>query len=209
MPSIDFWYEFASTYSYPAAMRIDSLAAERQVTVRWRPFLLGPIFVAQGWSTSPFNLFPAKGRYMWRDLARICGRHNLPLKRPAQFPQNSLIAARLALIGVAEGWGVAFSKAVYAAEFGEGRDISRPDSLAALLTGLGLDATALMTRARTDEAVKSRLKASTEEAQTLGVFGSPSFVTEDNELFWGSDRMEEALDWAADGGGRRVRAGAM
>ncbi len=72
MPTLDFWFDFASTYSYPAAMRIGPLAAAAGVSLRWRPFLLGPIFKDQGWETSPFNLYPAKGRYMWRDLERIC-----------------------------------------------------------------------------------------------------------------------------------------
>jgi 2-hydroxychromene-2-carboxylate isomerase len=202
MPVVDFWFEFASSYSYVAAMRIEAAAADRNVTIRWRPFLLGPIFVAQGWNSSPFNLYPAKGKYMWRDLARVCSELSVPFKKPADFPQNSLIAARLALIGAAEGWLVPFAKAVYAAEFGEGRDISRPESLNPIVAALGLDASALLTRARTDDAVKSRLKASTEEAQSLGIFGSPSFVTEDGELFWGNDRLEAALDWAS-GSGKR------
>src|SRR5580704_7030122 len=80
MPSVlDFWFEFASTYSYPAAMRIAPLAREAGVTVRFRPFLLGPVFQAQGWSTSPFNLYVAKGGNMWRDLegcVRISNCHS-------------------------------------------------------------------------------------------------------------------------------------
>ena len=67
-----FWFDFASTYSYPAAMRIEKLAAGRGVSVVWRPFLLGPIFAARGWKDSPFSLQPEKGRYMWRDLERLC-----------------------------------------------------------------------------------------------------------------------------------------
>ena len=97
---LEFWYEFASTYSYLSAMRIEEMAAAAEVEVRWRPFLLGPIFSAQGWSSSPFNLFPAKGRYMWRDMEREGSRFGLPVKRPDPFPQNSLVAARVALLGV-------------------------------------------------------------------------------------------------------------
>ncbi len=68
--SLTFWYEFASTYSWLAAERIEALAVQAGVEVAWRPFLLGPIFAAQGWTSSPFNLFPAKGRNMWRDMER-------------------------------------------------------------------------------------------------------------------------------------------
>ena len=96
-PKISFWFEFASTYSYLTAMRIADLAAQRGVRVVWRPFLLGPIFAAQGMNDSPFNIYPTKGRYMWRDLARRAERQGLPpIRRPKQFPQNGLRAARIA-----------------------------------------------------------------------------------------------------------------
>ena len=71
MSKLEFWYDFGSTYSYLTAMRIDRLAAASGIDVVWRPFLLGPIFKAQGWATSPFNVYPAKGRYMVRDIERI------------------------------------------------------------------------------------------------------------------------------------------
>jgi 2-hydroxychromene-2-carboxylate isomerase len=69
--TLESWFEFASAYSCPAAMRIEALAAERCVTIGWQAFLLGPIFREQGWNDSPFNLYPPKGRYVWRDLERI------------------------------------------------------------------------------------------------------------------------------------------
>jgi len=137
MPVLEFWYEFASTYSYPAAMRIAKLAGAAGVAVRWRPFLLGPIFGAQGWNDSPFNIYPAKGRYMWRDLERICAREGLPLKLPPiRFPQNGLKAARLALVGETEGWTPAFARAVYTANFAEQKDISDDAALAEILSKL-------------------------------------------------------------------------
>src|SRR4051794_33017522 len=82
-PVLDFWFDFASTYSYLAAARIRPLAAAAKVQVRFRPFLLGPIFKAQGWDTSPFNLYEAKGRYMWRDMERLAAELSLPFRRPA------------------------------------------------------------------------------------------------------------------------------
>ena len=89
-PVLDFWFDFASTYSYPAALRIRSFAQRAGVSVRFRPFLLGPIFKAQGWQTSPFNLYEVKGRNMWRDLQRICGDLSIPFQRPEPFPQEQL-----------------------------------------------------------------------------------------------------------------------
>lgn len=194
-PTLDFWFEFASTYSYPAAMRISPLAEAAGVAVRWRPFMLGPIFKEQGWTTSPFNLFPAKGRNMWRDLERTCGTIGLPFVRPTTFPQNTLLAARVALVGLAEPWGEDYCRAIYRAEFAEGRTVEDTETIAGVLARLGLDAGAVLDRAQSNEN-RSQLRAHTEEAQRLGIFGSPSFVTADGELFWGNDRLEAALNWA-------------
>ena len=194
-PTLDFWFEFASTYSYPAAMRISPLAEAAGVAVRWRPFMLGPIFKEQGWTTSPFNLFRAKGCNMWRDLERTCGTIGLPFVRPTTFPQNTLLAARVALVGLAEAWGEDYCRAIYRAEFAEGRTVEEIKTIAGVLTGLGLDAGAVLDRAQSNEN-RSQLRAHTDEAQRLGIFGSPSFVTADGELFWGNDRLEAALNWA-------------
>ncbi len=103
IPRLEFWYDFASTYSYLSAMRIETLSEAAGVTVAWKPFLLGPIFAAQGWTTSPFNLYPAKGRNMVRDIERIAASRGLRFALPAKFPQNSLMAARLALVGRRRG----------------------------------------------------------------------------------------------------------
>lgn len=195
-PVLHFWFEFASTYSYPAAMRIEAAAKARGVAVEWRPFLLGPIFASQGWKDSPFNLYPAKGAYMERDLQRTCAALDLPFMMPKPFPQNSLLCARIA--SALEGAPRArFAQAVYALEFGEGRTISDPLNAAEALRRAGLDV-ALVERAE-DEDVKAALRAATEEAQSLGIFGAPSFVTSDREVFWGNDRLEEALEWAVKG----------
>lgn len=198
-PVIDFWYEFASTYSYPAAMIVDDLAAAAGVAVRWRPFLLGPLFKAQGWDTSPFNIYPAKGDYMWRDMARICAARGLALKRPDPFPQNSLLAARVALTTAVTPMRAAYSRAVYEAEFGRGEPIGEPETLARVLAGLGLEADAVLAEAQSEEG-KMRLREATDEARGLGIFGAPSMVTADGELFWGHDRLEDALAWACSGG---------
>ena len=192
---VEFFYESASTYSYPAAMRVSRLADAAGVDVQWRPFLLGPIFGAQGWNDSPFNIYPAKGQYMWRDMARICKADGLELKTPVRFPQNGLKAARLALLGADEGWAPAFTRAVYLSNFAEQEDISDDGVLAAILKALSFDPAETVARANTPEH-KARLKAQTEEAIARGVFGSPSFLVGD-ELFWGNDRLEDALDWAA------------
>jgi len=192
---LDFWFDFASTYSYPAAARIGALAAHADVRVRFRPFLLGPIFKSQGWTTSPFNLYPAKGRHMWRDLERLCADLDIPFRRPDPFPQNSLLAARVALAALDHSWGEAFCVALFRAQFGDGRRIDDAGAIGEVLAGLQIDPQPVLAAARS-EANKARLRAQTEEAQQRGLFGAPSFTTADGELFWGNDRLEAALRWA-------------
>ena len=194
-PVLDFWFDFASTYSYLAAVRVRPLAAQAGVGVRFRPFLLGPIFKAQGWDSSPFNLFPVKGRHMWRDLERLAEDLGVPFRRPEPFPQNSLHAARVAMVGLGQDWGEDFSVALFRAQFAEGRRIDEPATLTAILSGLQVNAEAALDAAQSD-ANKLALRKQTDQAQTLGIFGAPSFTTASGELFWGNDRLEQALAWA-------------
>jgi 2-hydroxychromene-2-carboxylate isomerase len=191
---MEFWFDFASTYSYVAAGRIEDLARAAGVHIVWRPFLLGPIFQKQGWSDSPFNLYEAKGAYMWRDVDRLCSRYGLPFKRPSVFPRNTVTAARVALVGADAAWGPAFVQSVFRANFGDDRDIGDPEVLATLLDDNGLVGREVIAGADSSE-WKPRLREQTERAERLGIFGAPSFVV-GSELFWGSDRLEHALEFA-------------
>jgi 2-hydroxychromene-2-carboxylate isomerase len=201
MAQLEFWYEFASNYSYLSAMRIGELARVVEVDLLWRPFLLGPIFKAQGWHTSPFNLFPAKGRHMVRDMQRITEARGLGFVMPKPFPANGLPAARVAYAGQAEAWVGPFTAAVFEAEFGRGENISDTVVLETILTKLGVDAQAALVRSR-EAHMKEGLREQTAHAQALCIFGAPTFITEDGELFWGDDHLEQALAWA-----RKTKAG--
>lgn len=195
MQPVVFWFEFASTYSYLSAMRIGAEAAKVGVPVVWRPFLLGPIFAAQGWTTSPFNIYPAKGRYMIRDMQRLAAARGLAFQMPKQFPAAGLKAARIATVGAAEGWVDRFAPAVYAAEFAHGLDIADENVLAALLDQLGLDSARILAASGSADC-KERLRAATQQAQDAGIFGAPTFQTADGEIFWGDDRLFQALQWS-------------
>jgi 2-hydroxychromene-2-carboxylate isomerase/ketosteroid isomerase-like protein len=205
MPRLDFWCELASTYTYLSAMRIDALAGARGVDVAWKPFSLAPIFAARGLTTSPFNLELDKGTHMWRDVARQAAALGRPFRRPSAFPRNTIGALRLAVLGVERSWGPAFIRSVLRANFEQDRAIDQDTVLDELLAEVGLDG-----KSTRDEAVspewKPRLRAETEHARTLGVFGAPTFVA-DGELFWGNDRLENAVDWLTGGGEPRETRG--
>lgn len=195
---LHFWFEFASTYSYLSAARIGKIANAANVEIVWEPFLLGPIFKRQDWSDSPFNLYPLKGQYMWRDMERLCDGYGLPFSRPSRFPANSLLATRVAMAGHGEPWLPDFARAVYHANFADGQDISDPDRIADILSALALSADAILERANADEN-KTRLRQQTARAAELDIFGAPTFSV-DRELFWGNDRLGDAIVWARSGG---------
>ncbi|MBN1210777.1 MAG: 2-hydroxychromene-2-carboxylate isomerase [Myxococcaceae bacterium] len=198
---IEFWFDFASTYSYVAAMRVEAEAARVGARVLWRPFLLGPLFSEQqGIKDSPFNVNPVRGRYMWRDMERLCAKYGLAWRKPSAFPRNSTLAARVALVGAEEPWGPDFARAVYSANFAQDQDISSRAVLEELLAKVGADARAVLARAESGEN-KPRLREQTTRAAQLGLFGAPNFIVS-GELFFGQDRLDDALGSLSSSAGR-------
>lgn len=192
MKTIQFWFDFASTYSYPAAMQIRQLKDTYRFSLH--PFLLGGIFQKQGLNDSPFNTYPVKGQYMWRDLERICQKLDLTFHRPALFPQNGLLAARIACQYVSAPWIFDFICDVYQANFVQNLDIGQPETISQILRNMQLDCNDIIMTSTTDTA-KQTLKQNGMIAESLHIFGAPSFIVED-ELFWGQDRLQDAIDWS-------------
>jgi len=191
--SLDFWFEFASPYSYIAASRLPGLCAASGVALRWRPFLLGPIFQLQGWATSPFNVIPRRGAYMWRDMERLCEKFGLPWKRPRTFPRDTVLAARIAAAHAGEPWIEEYVHAVYLANFARDLDLDEA-VLRAILRGLGEDADRCFSTAVNTDA-RTALRRNTDRAIALGIFGAPNCVVGE-ELFWGEETLEDAISWA-------------
>ncbi len=194
-PSLGFWFDFSSPYSYLSAMRIEAVAADRGLDLTWNPFLLSPILGKQGYRASPYVVVPDKGRYMRADMMRQCEIAGLSFRLPDPFPQNPIPAGRVALAARKEPWIGRFVRSVFHAEFAEGRDITDQGLLTDLLQQAGADPALWLARAETMD-IKIGLRVAVTEAEHLGIFGAPSFITPDGELFWGNDRLDEALDWS-------------
>ena len=175
-PRIEMWFDFASPYSYLAIERIDALARQARVRVELRPFLLGPIFQAQGWNDSPFRLFPGKGAYMMRDIARLAEKYGVVYRRPRLFPRMSVLPARIAILGQDESWGRDFCLAVFRANFQHDLDIQAEDVVHELLTDLSLDADGLIARGKS-EAAKEALRRRVDRF-LVGTEGSLATVLE-------------------------------
>lgn len=191
-PAFEFWFDFASTYSFLASQRIVGAAAAADVPISWRPFLLGVVLRECGWQEGPpVANNPRKGTYMWRDLARQAAKRGHGFAKPSTFPRNPVLADRVGLVAAAQGWADRFVPRTFAASFIDDREISEPTVLAEVIAACERDPAAVLAQAQSEEN-KEALKASTAEALAKGLFGAPAFVIGD-ELFWGDDRLEDAL----------------
>lgn len=193
--SIELWFEFGSTYSYLTVMRIERMAASHGVQIVWRPFLLGPIFKELGWQSSPFLEQKEKLVYMWRDIERECGKYGLQWKKPSVFPRIAVLPLRVALAYDQEPWIGDFCRAIMLQNFAEDRDIGVSENVERALRMLDLPVADIIEQAGS-EANKVALRRQTERARELGVFGGPTFFA-GNEMFWGNDRLEDALTLVA------------
>ena len=187
--TIDFYFDFSSSYSYIALPRLARLVDDHGCRVDWKPIALGVIFKAM--NHAPPSADSTKGRYVWRDVERSAQLAGLAFKWPEPFPFNGMSAARIFWY-IADSdmdKAVDWARAVFHASFGEGRDCSNSNVLQAVATGLGLNGQELL-EATGNEAVKEKLKQVTGEAMERGIFGAPTFLLGE-EMFWGGDRLEQ------------------
>jgi len=190
--AIDFWFSTGSTYSYLTVSRIDQVSAREGVRFNWRPFSVRAIMREQ--KNTPFVGKPVKMAYMWRDIERRAGMYGLAVRVPAPYPiQQFDLANRIAVLGMAEGWGKPYIVASYRRWFVDGHEPAIEPNLSASLAEVGQQAARVVDRAGGDD-VLELYEAATAEANKLGVFGSPSFAV-DGEVFWGDDRLEDAIKW--------------
>lgn len=193
MPEIDFWFSIGSTYSFLTVMRLPDWARERDVTLRWRPFNVRSVMMEQ--NNVPFANKPQKAAYMWRDIERRAAKYGLRGTLPAPYPISDLpLANQVALLGMAEDWGIPFVRNCYRLWFEDGVEAGSEANLTEALYRADQDPLPTLARAQ-DAATVSALARQTERATAAGVFGAPSFVVRD-EVFWGDDRLEDALSWA-------------
>ena len=196
IPVGDFWFSVGSTYTYLSAMRLRDVAAVAGVFFRWRPF--AGVLALTGATQVPFIEGSAKTRYMWRDIERHAAKYGIPLRLPIPYPCPQLQrASSVALLGMREGWGEDFVRAAYVRWFQHGEETGGDPNLRAALAACGQDFNRVVSQA--ESAVLQRdLAAETNEARRIGLFGSPSFVV-GGEIFWGDDRLEDAISWARHG----------
>lgn len=192
MTSVDFWFSIGSTYSFLSVMRLRGVTERTGVRFRWRPFNVRAIMIEM--DNIPFARKPAKAAYMWRDVERRAGLYGLAARFPAPYPLTELEQAnRVAVIGASEGWCAAYTIAAYRRWFVEGEPAGSEPNLSASIAEAGQDPARVLKLANSSAGIDGLAEA-TEDAKDFGIFGSPSFVV-DGELFWGDDRLDDAIAW--------------
>jgi 2-hydroxychromene-2-carboxylate isomerase len=189
---IDFWFSIGSTYTYLSVMRLAKIQAETGIEFRWRPFNVRSIMIEM--DNIPFAKKPVKAAYMWRDIERRAAMYRMVPKLPAPYPLAELERAnRVAVIAAREGWCEAYAEESYRRWFEMGEPAGREPNISASIEKAGQKPEPILREADSD-AAKADLAAATEQAKALGIFGSPSFLV-DGELFWGDDRLDDAMRW--------------
>ena len=184
-PELQYYFDFSSPYSYLGACRIESIARSVNATLVWKPMLLGGVFKHLGGPMVPLMASPqAKQDYTMTDMRRWAQYFNIPFNWPSQFPMNTIKALRIAI--QLENPAV-FIQRTYRAYWAEDQDINDPETLAALLSDLGLSRDLLDRTA--EPTVKQMLIDATQEAIDIGIFGAPTCVV-GGELYFGQDRFQ-------------------
>jgi 2-hydroxychromene-2-carboxylate isomerase len=190
--AIDFWFSVGSTYTYLTVMRIDEVARQEGVEVRWHPFSVRVLMMEQ--NNIPFRGKPIKTAYMWRDIERRASMYGFPARVPAPYPLTEFdLANKVAVLGAQEGWCKEYVQEAYRRWFQRGEEAGLDPYLQETLRHIGQDPDRVIQSARS-EPIEQAYKEATDEARRLNVFGSPSFVIE-GEVFWGDDRLHDAIEW--------------
>jgi 2-hydroxychromene-2-carboxylate isomerase len=185
-----FYYDLGSPYAYLSAERISGLFAEAELEQpEWQPVLLGGLFARfdrGSWSETPAR---AEGI---AEIERRAAAYGLPpIAWPQPWPGNTLVAMRAATFAKQTGRTVSFSLAGFRQAFAAGRDLTDVDNVMIAGAACELHPRALLKAVET-EGVKGSLREATDRAGDLGVEGVPAVVVGD-EVFWGDDRLEEAV----------------
>jgi 2-hydroxychromene-2-carboxylate isomerase len=189
---IDFWFTMGSTYSFLSVTRLADVERSTGISFHWRPFHL--LVILQEMKHVPFADKPVKSAYMWRDIERRAAMYGVTVKLPAPYPvKQSVVANLVATVGMREGWGADYVRAAYRRWLELGQETGSEPNVSESLRDIGQDPARVIALA-SSETIKQALAAETDAARAMGIFGSPSF-TVGRELFWGDDRLEDAISW--------------
>jgi|TARA_B100000242_G_scaffold230073_1_gene170234 2-hydroxychromene-2-carboxylate isomerase len=188
---IDFYFSIGSTYTYLAVTRILDVEKNHQVSFNWKPFSVRVIMKEMNNIPFPKDKLN-KVNYMWRDIERRAEGYGFFAKTPVPYPLSEFdLANQIAILGLDKSWGVDYVKLTYKKWFQEGKEPAIEPSISEVCKELKLNKDEIISEAKT-KLIEDKYLANTNSARENKIFGSPSFVVK-NEIFWGDDRMEDAI----------------
>ena len=190
MHTLEFFFDCSSPWTYLAFEAVQPLVQRLDVEIAWRPILVGGIFNAVNPSVyeNRANPVAAKARYYQKDLRDWAGYVGVEIGQPPVFPVNSVKVMRGALLADAAGVLVPYARRAFQRYWGELADISKDEEVLAIADAAGLPAADFLERIA-KPVIKDQLRANTEECVQRGGFGSPTMFVDDDDMYFGNDRL--------------------
>ena len=193
MNNIDFFFSIGSTYTYLSVTRILEVEKKNQVKFTWKPFSVRAIMKEMNNIPFPKDKLN-KVNYMWRDIERRAEGYGFFAKTPVPYPLSEFdLANQIAILGLEKGWGIDYVRLTYKKWFQEGKEPAIDPGITEVCRELNIDKDETISQANSKEIINN-YNLNTNSARDNKIFGSPSFVVK-NEIFWGDDRMEDAVNW--------------
>lgn len=190
MAHIDYYFSTLSPYAYLGGTRLEQIAGRHGATLRYKPLDIIALFARTG-GQPPQERHPARNAYRAQELPRQAKKLDMPLKlKPAHWPTNPAPSSYAIIAAQDEDGGDmgALVHGILRACWAEDRDIAEDgvvqDCLEAAGFARSLTMTGLLSGAET-------YAANLEDAVKAGVFGSPFYVTDSGQSFWGQDRLDD------------------
>ena len=193
MSNIDFYFSIGSTYTYLTVTRILDVENKYQVKFNWKPFSVRAIMKEMNNIPFPKEKMN-KVNYMWRDIERRAEGYGFFAKTPVPYPLSEFdLANQIAILGLEKDWGIDYIRLTYKKWFQEGKEPAIEPSISEVCNELKLNKDQIISDALNKE-IQDKYEANTNSARENKIFGSPFFVVK-KEVFWGDDRMEDAIKW--------------
>ena len=191
--SFDFYFDFISPYSFLAHKEIIKIEKKNSVKIRYKPILLGGLHNLHGIKAPAF--IPAKAKHMIRDCKLIAEKNKIKFKFNSYFPIRSLNLMRGVFVAEEDNYKSYYIDSIFNAIWQDGLNMNDENIIQKILKNLNVNPKTFLLRSASSS-IKDSLRKRTNEAYEKGIFGAPSFVS-NNKIFWGQDRIEFALNEAS------------
>ena len=185
----DFYFDFISPYSFLAHKEIIKIERKNSIKIKYKPILLGGLHNLHGIKAPAF--IPAKAKHMIRDCKLIAEKNKIKFKFNSYFPIKSLNLMRGVFVAEEDNYKSHYIDSIFNAIWQDGLNMNDENVIQKVLKNLNINPKTFHLRSASSS-IKDSLRKKTNEAYEKGIFGAPSFVS-NNKIFWGQDRLEFAI----------------